>query len=71
MIYFFAVTKNSNIFKIGKSKKIVERLSNYNVGRIHDVNLRYLALVKNKDLIENCMKNFLQQFQKIPNREIY
>lgn len=70
-IYFFAVKKHSNIFKIGKSKNIVKRLSNYNVGRIYEVDLHYLALVKNKDLIENCMKESLHKFQKIKNKEIY
>lgn len=30
-----------------------------------------MAIVKNKDLIEDCMKHNLKQFQKIKEKEIY
>lgn len=70
-IYFFAAKKNSKIFKIGKSKDIVMRLSNYNIGRIDDVDLEYYALVSNQDLIETCIKDTLKTYQKIKGREIY
>ena len=42
-IYLFA-------YKIGKSKKILERMQKYNVGRIHEIDLKYLAFVKNRSL---------------------
>ncbi len=71
-IYFFAADeRNKNIFKIGHSNDIIQRLRNYNVGRIKDVELKYLALVKNRILIENCMKLKLEKNQVINNREIY
>lgn len=70
-IYFFAIKKKSNIFKIGKTSDIIKRLNNYNVGRINEVDLQYLALVKNKGLIEDCMKKLLKKFQKVKNKEIY
>ena len=69
-IYFFAVDERKNdIFKIGRTKDILHRLRNYNnnkkkfyffiiillnVGRIREVDLKYLALVKNSILIEKC-----------------
>jgi hypothetical protein len=68
-IYFFAVDKRK--FKIGKSAGIVKRLRNYNIGRIKEIEFKYLALVKNKDLIEKCMKVNLKPYQVIKNREIY
>jgi hypothetical protein len=68
-IYFFAVDKRN--FKIGKTKNIVKRLREYNVGRIKEIELKYLALVKNETIIEKCMKNKLLPYQKIKNREIY
>ena len=71
-INFFAVdNRKNNIFKIGRTKDIVHRLRNYNVGRIKDIELKYLALVKNSIVIENCMKLKLEKNQLIDNREIY
>jgi hypothetical protein len=57
IIYFFSVDKRRNdIFKIGRSRDILNRLRNYNVGKIKETDLKYLALVKNSVLIENCIK---------------
>ena len=63
-IYFFAVDeRKQNIFKIGRTIDIIKRLRNYNVGRIKEVDLKYLALVKNAVLIENCMKLNLKKYK--------
>jgi hypothetical protein len=71
-IYFFAVDdRKQNIFKIGRTNDIVKRLRNYNVGRIKEVDLKYLALVKNPLLIENCMKLQLKKYKLYENKEIY
>jgi phage anti-repressor protein len=71
-IYFFAIDeRNNDIFKIGRTSNIIKRLQNYNVGRIREVNLKYLALVKNNLLIENCMKLKLKKNQIYKNKEIY
>ncbi len=57
MIYFFAVDERyPNILKYGRSIDIVKRLRTYNSGRIKDVELKYLAIVKNSKLIEKCIK---------------
>jgi len=71
-IYFFAVDeRKQNIFKIGRTIDIIKRLRNYNVGRIKEVDLKYLALVKNAVLIENCMKLNLKKYKLYENKEIY
>ena len=71
-IYFFAVDdRYPDIFKIGRATNILDRLSNYNVGRIKEVDLKYLALVKNNLLIENCMKLKLKKKQFVKGKEIY
>ena len=70
-IYFFAVDERKNIFKLGESEKIINRLKNYNVGRIKDIELKYLALVKNSLIIEKCVKLKIKKNQVIKNREIY
>ena len=71
-IYFFAVDERyPDIFKIGRAVNILQRLKNYNVGRIKEVDLKYLALVKNNLLVENCMKLKLKKNQVIKGKEIY
>ena len=71
-IYFFAADeRKTDIFKIGRTKNIIQRLRNYNIGRIKEIDLKYLALVKNSVLIENCMKLQLKKNQVIKNKEIY
>jgi hypothetical protein len=71
-IYFFVIDERKpNILKLGESKKIIERLRNYNVGRINEVELKYLALVKNSLLIEKCVKLKLKKKQVIENSEIF
>ena len=71
-IYFFAVDeRNPELIKIGKTKDIILRLRNYNVGRIKEVELKYFALVKNSLLIENCIKLKLKANQVFENKEIF
>jgi phage anti-repressor protein len=71
-IYFFAVDdRKKNLFKVGRTQDIVQRLRNYNVGRIKEVDLKYFALVKNPLLIEKCIGFQLDNKRLIPNREIF
>jgi phage anti-repressor protein len=71
-IYFFAADERKpNLLKIGHSDDIVKRLRTYNTGRIKEVDLKYLALVKNPKLIEKCVKILLKKNQVFANREIY
>jgi phage anti-repressor protein len=71
-IYFFVIDeRNPELIKIGHTTSIVQRLRNYNVGRIREVDLKYLAVVKNSLLIERCVKELLKGKQFRSNREIY
>jgi hypothetical protein len=70
-IYFFAVDNRKINWKIGRTSNILQRLRNYNVGRIKEVDLKYLAIVKNSLLIEKCVKLKLKKNQVIENKEIY
>ena len=57
VIYFFVADKNlPEILKYGRTKTIINRLRNYNTGRVNGVELKYLAVVKNSKLIEECIK---------------
>lgn len=71
-IYFFSCDeRNPDIIKIGRSGDIINRLRNYNTGRIKEIELKYLAIVKNAKLIEKCMKYKLIDKQYVKNKEIY
>jgi len=71
-IYFFAVDdRKSDIFKVGRTSDIVQRLRNYNVGRIKEVELKYFALVSNSLLIEKCIKLALDENKIYKNKEIF
>jgi myo-inositol-hexaphosphate 3-phosphohydrolase len=71
-IYFFAVdNRKQNIFKIGRTQDIIQRLRNYNIGRIKEVDLKYYALVNNAFIIEKCIKFKLDKNRVIDGREIY
>ena len=71
-IYFFAVDERKpNIFKVGRTNDIVQRLRNYNVGRIKEIDLKYFALIKNPVIIEKCIGLKLEKQRTIPDREIF
>lgn len=70
-IYFFAANEKNNLNKIGVTTDIISRLKTYNTGRVHEVDLKYLAIVKNSKLIEKCIKLKLKNKQFYENREIY
>jgi phage anti-repressor protein len=70
-IYFFAVDDKEFNWKIGRTNDIIKRLRVYNVGKIKDVELKYLAIVKNPVLIEKCIKLKLKDNQVFNNKEIY
>ena len=71
-IYFFAIDdKHRDFFKVGRTSDIINRLRNYNVGRIKEVDLKYYAVVKNSLLIEKCIKYNLKNKQVFDKKEIF
>ena len=71
-IYFFVIDERTpDILKAGRTIDIVNRLRNYNVGRIKEVELKYFALVRNSLLIEKCLKFKLRKNQVLENTEIF
>ena len=71
-IYFFAIDeKHPDFFKVGRTSDIINRLRNYNVGRIKEVDLKYYAVVKNSLLIEKCIKYNLKNKQVFDKKEIF
>ena len=70
-IYFFAIDERKSLKKVGITRDIISRLKTYNTGRLNEVDLKYLAIVKNSKLIEKCVKLKLKKKQYYDNREIY
>lgn len=70
-IYFFAVDTRQNFFKVGRTIDILQRLRNYNVGRIKEVELKYLAIVKNAQIIEKCIGIKLNKHRVEEHKEIF
>ena len=71
-IYFFVIDERvPDILKIGRTTDITNRLRNYNVGRIKEIDLKYFALVRNNLLIEKCLKFKLKKNQVMENTEIF
>ena len=71
-IYFFVIDeRKKNFFKVGRTIDIVNRLRNYNVRRIKEVDLKYFAIVKNSLLIDNCIKFNLKNKQVFDKKEIF
>ena len=69
MIYFFAA--DTTKFKVGRSTDMLSRLRSYNVGRVEDIVLKYVAIVSDSILIERCIKKKLKPFEVIEGREIF
>jgi hypothetical protein len=71
-MYFFAADeRHPDKLKAGRTNDIVQRLRNYNVGRITEVDLKYFALVENPLLIEKCVGLKLDKQRVFPGREIF
>jgi hypothetical protein len=74
-IYFSAIDKRyNNINKLeraGGENGILSRIRDYNVGKIEEIDLKYIVLVKNAILIEACIKKKLFSQQLYDGTEIY
>lgn len=72
VIYFFvADPKYPEILKFGRTIDIIGRLKTYNTGRIYEPELKYLAIVKNNKLIEDCIKLMLKKNIVYKNTELF
>lgn len=72
-MYFFVANDkvDNSIIKTGSALGIISRLRGYNTGRIPDVELKYFAVVKNRKLIEQCLKSKLKNNRVYSGRELF
>jgi phage anti-repressor protein len=70
-MYIILVDKNKDIFKIGRTENIRNRLRSYATGKITHPDIKYILLVDDPLLIENCAKLFLKKYQYREGKELY
>ena len=70
-MYIILVDKNKDIFKIGRTKDMRERLKSYATGKITHPDIKFILLVDDPLLIENCAKLFLKKYQHRDGKELY
>lgn len=62
---------NDNKLKLGRTIDIIKRLQTYNVGRIQEVDLKFLAVIDDSYSVEKCMKINLDKYRIFKNKEIF
>lgn len=70
-IYILLVDKTKKIFKVGKTENMKKRLQTYATGSAIHPDIKFIMLVKDRTIIENCVKSLISKYQYKPNKEIY
>ena len=70
-IYILLVNKGKDLFKLGRTKNIKQRLRNYATGRDKHPDIQFIMIVDDPTQIENCMKIFTDKYKYRGNSEIY
>jgi phage anti-repressor protein len=70
-IYILLINKNKNILKLGQTKELRKRLRTYATGMDTHPDIKFIMLVDDPKIVENCMKIFLEKFEYKKNHEIY
>lgn len=63
--------KQDGVYKIGRSKDLIQRLRTYNTGRQDDVDLLYIYKSSNIYAAEQCVKGYLKEYQLKKYKEVY
>jgi len=63
--------ETNNLYKIGKTKNLKNRLNNYNSGLANDSKLLFWFETSNIDQVESCVKNLLLKNKYRKNKEVY
>lgn len=71
-VYVFeALNTTETLNKLGKTTDIEIRLNSYNTGLANDLKILFELEVDDIDMVENCAKAFLKQFQYRKRKEVY
>jgi hypothetical protein len=61
----------ANYFKIGKAKRLQDRLDGYNTGNVNNIEYLYQVHTENMDAVEKCVKLMCKKHQYRKRKEIY
>lgn len=71
-VYVFeAFNSEDTLYKLGNTKDLETRLKTYNTGLANDLKILFELEVNDIDMVEDCAKAFLKQFQYRKRKEIY
>jgi phage anti-repressor protein len=71
-VYVFeSLNTTETLPKLGKATDLEIRLNSYNTGLANDLKILFELEVDDIDMVENCAKAFLKQFQYRKRKEIY
>jgi hypothetical protein len=70
-IYILSVNKGKNIFKLGRTKNVKNRLKSYETGKEKHPDIKFILIVKDAIKVEKCVKLISKQFQYKKNKELY
>jgi len=70
-VYIILVNKNKNIFKIGRTDDLRNRLRNMENGHDKHPDVKFIMLVKNNNFVENCVKDLIEEKRYKSGKEIY
>jgi phage anti-repressor protein len=68
-IYVFRV--KGDILKIGYTEDLLQRLRNYMVGRVDDIDILASFKTSDRKKVEQCVKTFCQAKRYTPRKELY
>jgi phage anti-repressor protein len=72
VIYVLEAQNGSeNLYKIGKSTNIKNRLKNYNSGNSNDLDPLFIVKVDDIDKVEDCIKMAIKKYQYREHKEVY
>ncbi len=70
-IYILSVNKGKNIFKLGRTQNIRNRLKSYETGKETHPDIKFILIVKDAIKVEKCVKLISKQYQYKQNKELY
>ncbi len=70
-IYILLVNKNKNIFKIGNTTNIRNRLRTYATGTDVHPDIKFIMTIDEPKQVEQCIKIFLKDYEYKKRHEIY
>ena len=73
IIYVFETpnTPQNNLYKIGKTQDLKQRLKSHQSPLSHDINVLYYFETEDIDSIEKCAKTFMKKYQYRKYKEVY